>query len=428
VNPTWLAAADAVEAALAVGATGATGVGGPGRSGANAPAVDLVVDEGVADSDVVERVRRWLRALGPRPLHVRTHHIAPTCPSLDEQLLSLGDDEAPAITVVLGGGAVLDRVKLATLPGTPGTLWPDSRSGLVLPPPGPPRALPLIAVPTTLGTGAEASAVAVASRGILGSRRVLVMDRRLRPTAYAHDPAAYLTLPDDMVRHGLGEILSRLVGPFAGDPVGDPLTDALTLAALGRTVTVADRIVAALDRAARPAIADLWEVARIGAFAHSDQAQRPHQPWSVKLWALANESCAVTGESKMATTAGLWPAFWSAICEGATALGSVDRLRLAWAVIRQAHDDRLPSDPGAGIAHLLSHWGVTAVARLDEMAIPSLVERVLRAWGAGLPMYHGVSASSIDDVLRGSLRTESSGSRPAPTLARHGFPSSLATH
>jgi NADP-dependent alcohol dehydrogenase len=439
VNPTWLGAADAVEAALT------TGTSVRGGSGGATTTVNLVVDEGVADSDVVERVRTWLRGLGPRPVDVRSHHLAATCPSLDEELLPGSGDEAPAITVVLGGGAVLDRVKLATLPGTPAPRWPDSRSGLVLPPPGPPRALPLIAIPTTLGTGAEASAVAVASRrhlasdgpaadadlassGTLGSRRVLVMDRRLRPTAYAHDPAAYLTLADDVLRHGLSEILSRLVGPFAGDPVGDPLTDALALTALGRTVTVADRIVTALDRGARPAVADLWEAARIGAFAHSDQVQRPHQPWSVKLWALANESCAVTGESKMATTAALWPAFWSAICGGATALGSVDRLQLAWAVIRRAHDDRLPGDPGSGIAHLLSHWGVRAVARLDDVAIPSLVERVLRAWGAGLPMYHGVSASSIDDVLRRSLRTESSGSPSAPTHSRPGFPSSLATH
>ena len=282
MNPTWLAAGDAIEAALA---------------GGGAARVTLVLDDGVVDTPVVARVQGWLAGLGPRPVRVHEHRVAPTCPSLDDDLRAeLADEQPAAVTVVVGGGAVLDRVKLATLPGPPTTRWADSRSGLVLPPPGPARARPLVAVPTTLGTGAEASAVAVASRG---HRRVLVMDRRLRPTAYAHDAGAYLTLPHEVLRHGLAEIVSRLLGPYVGDPAGDPLTDALCLAALERTVRAGDRVIAALGHDGRPDVADLGELARIGAFAHSDHVQRPHHPWSVKLWALANESCAVTGVAKM---------------------------------------------------------------------------------------------------------------------------------
>lgn len=410
MNSMWLAAGDAIEAALA---------------GGSAARVTLVLDDGVADTPVVARVQGWLDGLGPRPVRVREHRLAATCPSLDDDLRAELADEQPAVTVVIGGGAVLDRVKLATLPGPPTSRWADSRSGLVLPPPGPARPLPLVAVPTTLGTGSEASAVAVASRG---HRRVLVMDRRLRPTAYAHDPAAYLTLPHAVLRHGLAEILSRLLGPYVGDPAGDPLTDALCLAALERTVRAGDRLVTALDRDSRPSPADLSELARIGAFAHSDHVQRPHHPWSVKLWALANESCAVTGVAKMPATEALWPAFWSAIRDGDTSLGSIERLHRAWLVVRSAHDQPLPSDPGDGIAHLLSHWGAVGAAHLQDVSIRSLVDRVVRAWGAGLPMYHGVSASSIDDVLMRCVRAESSGNRPTPTPTRPGFPSSLATH
>lgn len=410
MNPTWLAAADAIESAIVDGTI---------------DRAHLVLDTGVAQAGVAERVAAWVRGLGRRPIPVRVHQLAPACPDLDRPHLGDLDHAAPAVTIVVGGGAVLDRVKLATLPGPSPADWPSSRSGLVLPPPGPTRRSPLVAVPTTLGTGAEASAVAVATRG---SRRLLVMDRRLRPTAYAHDAFAYDSLPAEAVRHGLAEILSRLLGPYVGDPVGDPLTDELCLASVRRLILVGDRISGALEAGQRPATADLAEAARIGAFAHSDQLQRPTHPWSVKLWAIANECCAATGAAKMPTTAALWPGFWSAICDGNDALGSADRLRQVWLLILRSHNQPLPSDPGSGIAHLLSHWGAGGVARLEDVAIASLVERVVCAWGAGLPMHHGVSASSIDDVLRRCLGAESSGRRTAPNHLRPGSPSSLATH
>jgi len=311
---------------------------------------------------------------------------------------------------------VLDRVKLATL-GHDYASWAQTRSGLLALPPGPGRAAPLVAIPTTLGTGAEASAVAVAH---LGDRRLLVMDRSLRPTAYAHDPAAYRTLPGPLLRDGLAEILSRLTGPVVGDAVGDPLTDALCLGAITRLVTCADTIVSALDAGHEPDLAALDEAARIGAFGHSDHVQRPHQPWAVKLWALANEVASLTGGAKMPTTVRLWPAFWDAVDAGTGVMGSAARLHTVWSAIRTAHTDPLPAAPGDGIRALLAHWGVEADSSCDALSIPLVTERVLRAWGAGLPPYQGVRAGDIEQLLERTRTT------PVGTLTHTTSPRAVA--
>jgi len=380
MRPTWLAAAHAVESAFA-------------RSGD--VSVRLLVDAGVEATPIHELVRSWLGELGVRSAGIETLVVASNGCDLDLPLLPGTNAQ---VTVVVGGGTVLDRAKLATLEHDCST-WAPTRSGLIALPPGPGRRSPLVAIPTTLGTGAEASAVALARRG---DRRVLVMDRSLRPNAYAHDCLAYLTLPATLVREGLAEVLSRLVGPMVGDDVGDPLTDTWCLGALARLVERADEIVAALDAGRRPPAQALAETARIGVFGHSDQVQRPHRPWAVKLWALANEAAALTGAAKMPTTVRLWPAFWAAIEAGATNLGSAAQLSAVWTTIRTAHVKPLPTTPGDGIRALLADWGVEADPLCDTLPVQLVCERVLRAWGAGLPPYQGVRAGDIERLLERS--------------------------
>ncbi|MCE0539273.1 iron-containing alcohol dehydrogenase [Kineosporia rhizophila] len=377
MRATWLSAAHAVESAFV-------------RSGRTT--VRLVVDAGVEGAPVHGRVLSWLGVLGARPAGIETLVVPSSSPDLTGPLLPPGDAD---VTVVVGGGAVLDRVKLATLDHDYAG-WTRTRSGLVALRPGPGRKAPLVAVPTTLGTGAEASAVAL---GHLGERRLLVMDRSLRPTAYAHDPTAYLTLPGALLREGLAEILSRLVGPVVGDAVGEPLTDTVCLALIARLVERADEVVTALDAGHEPGLAALGEAARIGVLGHSDHVQRPHQPWAVKLWALANEVAGLTGGAKIPTTVRLWPAFWAAIDAGAETLGSPAQLRTVWDTVRTAHHKPLPAEPGDGIRVLLTHWGVQADSSCDALPIPLVTERVLRAWGAGLPPYQGVRAGDIGQLL-----------------------------
>ncbi len=368
---TWFPASDVVAAALAHG----------GRH----TAVHYV-DTAVLDSEIDHLVRGWLARHG---IPARSLTVVPVPTATDPQTTVLKPyhpDENVAVTTVLGGGAAMDRVKLATMRGLRLEDLARTRSNLSVLTPEVVRSAPLVAVPTTLGTGAEASAVAIAD---MGSRRRLIMGRALRPAAYGHDPIAYRTLPGKLLREGLVEILSRLAGPYVGDPRGESLADTICRNAIRRLVRRGDDIVAALDAETAPAPTALAEVAAIGALSHAELVQRPHCPWGVKLWAIANELSAASGMPKIPATVALWPSFWEQVDVGIESLGHRVRLREIWADIRDAHRGSLPPAPGPGIAALLEQWSVTGIDA-TAISIDQLVNRVQLAWGAGLPILSGV--------------------------------------
>jgi alcohol dehydrogenase class IV len=126
--------------------------------------------------------------------------------------------------VALGGGSALDAAKLAGL---------DSRFPLALSaglkadveaPPGP----PLVAIPTTAGTGAEATAVAMLWEG--GHKRMFV-NHRLIPDSVLLDPALLLELPPaitaagglDAISHAVESLLSTLRTPLSEAPARSAL-------------------------------------------------------------------------------------------------------------------------------------------------------------------------------------------------------------
>src|SRR5439155_11324356 len=106
--------------------------------------------------------------------------------------------------------------------------------GLVALTPATRPALPTVAIPTTLGTGAEVSAAACCERA--GDGKLLVLGDALRPAHAAVDPAATAGLPVRLVREALVEILARLLVPFAFRPAGPApvvgLSDGLALGTL----------------------------------------------------------------------------------------------------------------------------------------------------------------------------------------------------
>lgn len=386
---TWFAASDVVDAAVA-----------------HAPRRHAViyVDPAVLGSEVDGQVRGWLARHGIPARELTVVPVAPTTDATPEDTHPIEPyrpAEDAAVTAVLGGGAVLDRVKLATMRGLDLERMARTRSNLSVLTPEVIRPVPLVAVPTTLGTGAEASAVAVTGH----ERRRLVMGRALRPAAYGHAPQAYHSLPAQLVREGLVEILSRLVGPFVGDRAGAPLADTVCRGALRRLVRRGDEIVGALSLGAPGPLDALAEVAAIGALSHGDPVQRPHSPWGVRLWALANELGAATATPKIPATVTLWPAFWAHLDAGDAWLGDRHRLRIVWADIRATHDRPLPADPGPGIAELLAHWGVSGLGPAHRGAVTPevLTERIRLGWGSGLPMLGGVPADQLRGLLEAAL-------------------------
>lgn len=140
-------------------------------------------------------------------------------PTLD-QLLTLADDlrrTAPDMIVGLGGGSVLDMAKgLAALARQPAVFDGDA-TGLT-------DALPVIAVPTTAGTGSEVSSVAVFHRRLPGGnvKKETLQGPAITPRIAVVDPDLTIGTPAaltaaagaDALGHAIEASLSRKAGPI----------------------------------------------------------------------------------------------------------------------------------------------------------------------------------------------------------------------
>jgi alcohol dehydrogenase class IV len=98
-------------------------------------------------------------------------------------------ESAPDLVISIGGGTAIDLGKLISLIGNQDALPADIITGRVKPSVA---ALPLIAIPTTAGTGSEATHFAVA---YIGTQKYSVADPSLIPWQAIVDPGC--ALPGD---------------------------------------------------------------------------------------------------------------------------------------------------------------------------------------------------------------------------------------
>ncbi len=173
---------------------------------------------------------RWpwlLGALDERGIGVETATIGgePSPAMIDRAVADLRD-EGIEVVVGIGGGSVLDGAKaIAGLLRT-GTSAGDHLEGVGpgLPYPGP--AVPFIAVPTTAGTGSEATKNAVLSEvGPDGFKRSFRDDRLVAVQAIV-DPDLLLGSPPSVVSANGMDALTQLLESYVSRR-RDPVTDAL---------------------------------------------------------------------------------------------------------------------------------------------------------------------------------------------------------
>ena len=180
----------------------------------------LVTDVGLRATGTVDRVVGLLEAAG---LSVTVYDAVAPNPST-----ATLDAAAPAaraavqsggcVVVALGGGSVLDSAKgialLATNLMTAGDL--TGRTRTVLP------GLPVVAVPTTAGTGAETNGFGVIEDA-RACRKVYIGHRSVRPCASVLDPGLTVGLPAgptaatgmDALVHGIESLASRRANPVS---------------------------------------------------------------------------------------------------------------------------------------------------------------------------------------------------------------------
>ena len=153
--------------------------------------VAIVADGAVAANGYGDRVRR---AFDPGADGVTTVHVVPpgepTVASVDAAAMTLAPLDAPLV-VGLGGGSALDTAKqVAVLLGDPSH---ESIGRYVLARRLLPGRRPLVAIPTTAGTGAEATRTCVLADE--EGRKVWTWGDALLPDVVVLDPEATATMP-----------------------------------------------------------------------------------------------------------------------------------------------------------------------------------------------------------------------------------------
>ena len=172
--------------------------------------VAVITDPGLAQSEPVSIVLGSLRAEGVDPVLFDGVHIEPTDLSFKEAARFASDGGFDGY-VAVGGGSSIDTAKAADLYAThPADFlaYVNAPVGEGRPVPGPLK--PLIAIPTTSGTGSETTGVAIFDFAELGAKTGIA-HRALRPVMGLVDPDNTRTLPGmvtacsglDVLSHGL---------------------------------------------------------------------------------------------------------------------------------------------------------------------------------------------------------------------------------
>lgn len=210
---------------------------GPGRIDALPDAIarhgsHVLLVTGVRSFRTSDRWPWLLEALADRGIPVETTTVEgePSPAAVDAAVADLRD-EGIDVVVGIGGGSVLDAAKAIAGLLRSGTSAGDHLEGIGpgLPYPGP--AVPFIAVPTTAGTGSEATKNAVLSQvGPDGFKRSF-RDERLIAVEAIVDPDLLLGSPAAVVAANGMDALTQLLEAYVSRRHG-PLTDALAVRGL----------------------------------------------------------------------------------------------------------------------------------------------------------------------------------------------------
>jgi alcohol dehydrogenase YqhD (iron-dependent ADH family) len=343
------------------------------------PAGDVAVLHDPAVEWVVESVRD---AHSRHDLCARPVHRAPTFDDVEATAAWLADRPGAPL-LAIGGGTVLDLAKLSAIAvrdhATVGRIRRRARrAGFVLLPRVVTRSVPLLALPTTIGTGAEVSAVACVDDD--HGHRTLVHSPQLRPDLAILDPLATRTLPIRLVREGALEALLRVAGPEIASPSSIPM-------ARFEALDLARRLALALDTCRTEDGADdelRLAIAQLSGATHCGWALTGRSQYPSPLWFVATELSKVLKVTKMTATALLLSPWLQRVADGDARWGHRERLAEVWTTLFGA-------PPGADVAGparaQLERWRLsTAITRPAPGVADETARRAVRRWGGRLPM------------------------------------------
>ena len=363
--------------------------------------VFVVMDPAIVDSPLVEDVCASARSAGC--LTTEKVLTGPTAlPTLKTLARHFSTSE---VVIAIGGGTVLDQAKLARALLSSPTLekWLASpgRAGWVSLPAQPDSMGRWVAVPTTIGTGSEVNSVACLEAPD-GKR--LVHGPVLYPDATLRAPEATRTLPGELVVEGVFEALSRTIGPYVGSHDTMPLEDGIAESLAETLAQLGHRVRNELDTDGKVADDTRMEIARASSFSHTHWVALGRDPFAYKAWFLATEISQVAQCRKTPALVSVLPSLWRQILSGNQLLGSAPRLRRIWGRVAAAMPNALPVDPVEGMTRLAQQWKIEAIPRFD---VDAVVRRLIRRWGAGLPMLAGISSTHLHEIITGCMTVAS---------------------
>jgi NADP-dependent alcohol dehydrogenase len=316
-------------------------------------------------------------------------------------------DTRAQVVIGLGGGSVLDVAKTAAWVARNPQLLDDAElqwhGGLSRPGLSPAAAslrapLATVMLPSTIGTGAEVSAVACLSSPGDAHKRLLI-DAALHPTLALVDPVLTRTLPRRLALQGALETFVRLLVPYLTDDEARPLQDEITFAILRTIVDQARRVARDADDDEARLGLSLATVASHVAWANTGRPVGGHV-----LWYLANPVSPAAGVDKVSAIAALTPAYLCAVCCGAhDRLGRPARLGRAGAAVLGT--DGTPAAARRAVLGLLREWGLPR-SLSDLGAAGADPEALTRAAGSlwGDPELLGaVPPDAVRDIYRAAL-------------------------
>jgi alcohol dehydrogenase class IV len=178
----------------------------------------VLTDPGVAATGHPQRIADRVSALGTEAVVFDRVHVEPTDASIEEAV-AFGREHGPwDAFVAVGGGSAIDTAKAVNLLTTnPGELM-----DYVNPPVGGGRApvhplAPLVAVPTTTGTGSESTTICVLD--VLAQKvKTGISHPRLRPTTAVVDPRLTMTQPAGVTAAAGMDILCHALESWTARP------------------------------------------------------------------------------------------------------------------------------------------------------------------------------------------------------------------
>jgi hydroxyacid-oxoacid transhydrogenase len=182
--------------------------------------IALFTDATVAKTIAYETALKSLIAAGIDIVEYREVRVEPTDASFADAI-RFAIETKPDGYVAVGGGSVIDTAKAANLYAT----WPadlltyvNAPIGAAQPVPGPLK--PLIAIPTTAGTGSETTGVAIFDLLAIHAKTGIA-NRALRPVLGIVDPINTLSMPTMVTAASALDVLSHAIESFTALPYNE---------------------------------------------------------------------------------------------------------------------------------------------------------------------------------------------------------------